>query len=71
MKYISQEYAKQNNLKKVGNIVQEDMSKVILMIERLKEHKKIHFYTLDLILFDEINHQGTIQISFWNKNTHE
>lgn len=66
MKQISQEQAKKCNLKKVGKIIEEDMSKVILMIERLKENKRIEYYSADLILFDEINHQGNIEISFWS-----
>ena len=63
---ISPHYAKTNNLKKVGRVIEEDMSKVILMIERLKENKKIKYYCVDLILFDEYNHKGNIEISFWS-----
>ncbi|MBS3092978.1 hypothetical protein J4456_00160 [Candidatus Pacearchaeota archaeon] len=65
MKLITHQDAEARGLKKIGSIIEEDMSKVILMIERLKENKKIEYYSADLILFDEVNHVGNIEISFW------
>lgn len=68
MKLITRREADSRGLKKIGSIIEEDMSKVILIIERLKERKEIEFYSADLILFDEINHIGNIEISFWKSN---
>ena len=65
MKLITQQEAEYLGLQKIGTIVDEDMSKVILMIERLKENKSITYYSADLILFHEVNHIGNIAISFW------
>jgi uncharacterized tellurite resistance protein B-like protein len=65
MKYISLEFAQRNNLKKIYGIVEEDMSKVILMLERLKE-KNVQYYSIDLILFDELNHTARIEVSCWS-----
>ena len=65
MREISKEYVKLNNLKRLGSLTSNDMSKVILMIERLKENKRIKYYTVDLILFNQDTHNGTINASFW------
>ena len=54
-------------LKKLGKIRNSDMSKIILMMERLQESKKIEYYCVDFILFDPKKHIGNIQISFWGK----
>jgi hypothetical protein len=65
MKEITKEFAQFHNLKKLGSIIDNDISKTILKIERLKENKMILYYTMDLIIFDSIKHQGTIEVSFW------
>jgi hypothetical protein len=65
MKEISKKYAKDHNLKLIGKIRENDMSKIILKIERLKENKKIKYYCMDMILFDSIKHRGDIEVSFW------
>jgi hypothetical protein len=65
MKQITKAYAKKENLKLIKSISGEDMSKMILLIERLKEERSIKYYSMDLILFDQINHYGEIIVSFW------
>lgn len=65
MKEIKKEFVKSHNLKKVGTIQDNDMSKIILKMERLKENKNIKYYTMDLIIFDTIKHLGNIEVSFW------
>jgi len=67
MREISKEYVKLNNLKRLGSLTSNDMSKVILMIERLKENKRIKYYTVDLILFNQYAHEGVINVSFWGE----
>ncbi|MBS3092642.1 hypothetical protein J4466_04445 [Candidatus Pacearchaeota archaeon] len=65
MKQITKSYAQLNNLKKVGKITNNDMSKIILMMERLKENKKINYYIVDMIVFNQETHEGKIEVSFW------
>jgi len=65
MQEITKEYAELNNLKKLAKARNSDISKLILLVERLKENKKIKYYSMDLIIFDSINHRGEIEISFW------
>ena len=65
MKQISKEKIKSNNLKMIGSITDNDMSKIILAMERLKEDKRIKYYLVDLILFNQITHKGKIVVSFW------
>ena len=71
MKEATKEYVKSNNLKMLGSLTSNDMSKVILMIERLKENKEIKYYTVDLILFNQNNHNGTIHVSFWGNKSNK
>ena len=68
MQEITKEYAKLNNLKKVARVRNNDISKLILLIERLKENRKVSYYSMDFIIFDSINHIGNIEISFWADN---
>lgn len=65
MKQISKDQIRYNNLKMIGSIIDNDMSKIILTIERLKEYKRIKYYSMDLILFNQLTHQGKISVSFW------
>ena len=65
MKEISKSYALINGLRKRLIIHNEDMSKIVLAIERLKENKEIKYYSVDLIIFNQIKHKGDITISFY------
>lgn len=65
MKEISQKQAKEQNLKLVKTISADDMSKVILTIERMKEDNQIKFYTINSIIFNQMNHKGNFNVSFW------
>jgi hypothetical protein len=65
MKEITKEYAKSHNLKKIGIVRDDDMSKIILKLERLKENKNIKYYCIDLIVFDSEKHLSDIQASIW------
>ena len=65
MKQITGTYAELNNLKKVGKITDNDMSKIILMMERLKESNKANYYIMDMIIFNQETHEGKIDVSFW------
>ena len=65
MKIISKSYAEKNNLKYICSITDNDMSKIILVIERLKENKNIKYYIVEIILFNQLTHKGQIKVSFW------
>ena len=65
MKKISNEFALANNLVSLGRIVENDMSKALLILERISEKKEIDYYSLDSILFNQSNHKVEITISFW------
>ncbi|HLD98598.1 MAG TPA: hypothetical protein VI815_04695 [Candidatus Nanoarchaeia archaeon] len=65
MKQINQNQAEKNNLKIIKTISVDDMSKAILAIERLKEDKKIKYYSIDSIIFNQITHKGEFNVSFW------
>ena len=65
MREITKEYVKEHHLKKVARAENSDMSKLILLMERLKENKQIKYYSMDLIIFDTLNQTGNIEISFW------
>ncbi len=65
MKEISKIYAEKNKLMHICSIIENDMSKVILMIERFKENKDIKYYVVELILFDQLTHKSEIKVSFW------
>jgi len=65
MKEITREKAIENNLKLIGNITDIDMSKIILVIERLKENKNIKYYTIESIIYNENTGNGEINVSFW------
>lgn len=65
MKEITRKQAEEGNLKLIGNIAGKDMSKVILLIERLKENKKIKYYVVELIVYNQNTQEGEIQVSFW------
>ena len=68
MREITKEYAKEHNLKRLARAENSDMSKLILLMERLKENKQIKYYSMDLIIFNTINQTGNIEISFWADN---
>ena len=65
MKEITREFALENNLKSILTISDGDMSKVTLAMERLKEDKRIKYYTMDLIIFNQQTHEGSINLTFW------
>ncbi|MGV8152412.1 MAG: hypothetical protein ACP5OG_04980 [Candidatus Nanoarchaeia archaeon] len=65
MKQITEDYALKHNLKKAGKIRNSDMSKIILLMQRLKEDKKIKYYCMDMIIFEPESNKGDIQVSFW------
>lgn len=44
MKEITKKQIIENNLRLIGKMTGKDMSKIILLIERLKENKKIKYY---------------------------
>ncbi|MFA5258790.1 MAG: hypothetical protein WC979_06320 [Candidatus Pacearchaeota archaeon] len=67
MKEITRKQAESRNLKLIGNIALGDMSKAILLIERLKENKKINYYVVELIVFNQNTNEGEIQVSFWGE----
>ena len=64
MKGISKSYAERNKLSNICSIIENDMSKVILIIERLKENKDIKYYIVEMILFNQLTHKGQIKVSF-------
>jgi hypothetical protein len=68
MRETTRRKAIENNLKLVGGIAAKDMSKVILLIERLKENKNIKYYVIESIVFNENTHDGEIKVSFWGEN---
>lgn len=65
MKEITRKQAEAENLKLIGNIALSDFSKVILLIERFKENKRIKYYIVELIVFNQNTSEGEIQVSFW------
>jgi hypothetical protein len=65
MRETTRKQAIENNLKLVGGITAKDISKVILLIERLKEDKNIKYYIIESIVFNENTHDGEIRVSFW------
>lgn len=65
MKKISTSYAKSKNLKIIGTINEDDMSKAILKMERSKENPEIKYYSVDLILFNQETHVGEIKLTLW------
>ena len=65
MKEITKKQAIEKNLKLINKITGKDMSKIILLIERLKENKTIKYYAIDSIIFNENTQDGEIQVSFW------
>jgi len=67
MKEITKQQATENNLKLVGTMAGKDMSKIILIIERLKENKKVKYYIIESIVFNENTHDGEIRVSFWSE----
>ena len=67
MKEITRQQALEKELKLVGKLSAKDMSKIILLIERLKENKKIKYYIIESIVFNENTHDGEISVSFWGE----
>jgi len=65
MKEINREQATEKNLKLIGKASEKDMSKIILLIERMKEYKNIEYYMIESIIFNENTQDGEIKISFW------
>jgi hypothetical protein len=64
MKEITKQQALESKLKLVGRICGKDMSKIILVIERLKE-KNIKYYMIESIVFNQNTQDGEICVSFW------
>jgi hypothetical protein len=62
---ITKQKAIERNLKLIGRINGKDMSKIILMMERLKENKKIKYYIIESIIYNEKTQEGNIIVSFW------
>lgn len=65
MKEITPRYANSKNLKLIKQVSATDFSKIILMMERLKENQKIGYYSVDMILFNKETHKGEFNFSFW------
>ena len=65
MKETTRKQALENNLKLLGSVTAKDMSKVILLIERLKENENIKYYIIESIVYNENTSDGEIQVSFW------
>jgi hypothetical protein len=65
MKEITKKQAAESKLKLIGKISGEDMSKIILAMERLKEKKEIKYYVIESIIYNENNSNGEIHVSFW------
>lgn len=65
MKEITRKQAEERNLNFIGKFTGKDMSHVILLIEDLKENKKIKYYVMESIVFNENTQEGEIQVSFW------
>ena len=68
MRETTRKQAIENNLKLLGSVTAKDMSKVILLIERLKENKNVRYYIIESIVFNENTSDGEIQVSFWSEN---
>jgi len=68
MKEITRQQAIENQLQLFGKLSENDMSKIILLIERLKENKNIKYYVVESIVFNENTYEGEIHISFWGEN---
>jgi len=68
MKETTRKQALEKNLKLLGSVTAKDMSKIILLIERMKENKNIKYYIIESIVFNENTHDGEIQVSFWGEN---
>lgn len=67
MKKLPNDFKKKNNLRLIKTYSNNDMSKIILLIERLKEDERIKYYSVDLILFNQKTHKSEIKISFWGE----
>lgn len=67
MKEISRRQAIKENLNFINVIVETNLSRTILMIERLKENPKIGYYTLELAIIKEETNNGHIVVSFWGE----
>ncbi len=65
MQLTTKEQVIENNLKLLGRISENDMSKVAIIMERLKENKRIKYYIIDMIIFNQNTHTGIIEVSFW------
>jgi hypothetical protein len=65
MQEITKKQAVEKNYKLIANYAEKDMSKIILLIERLKENKKIKYYIIESIIFNENTHEGEMRVSFW------
>ncbi len=68
MKQIKNSEAKKGKLQLIETISSNDMSKIILAIERLKENEKIKYYSIDMIIFNQETHKGEFKASFWGEN---
>lgn len=66
MKEITSNEAKARNLKLIGNLMGNNLSQAVCMLERFKEKDKIKYYSVNFIVLDEETHNGQISISFWN-----
>jgi hypothetical protein len=65
MREITSNNIKEKNLKLIGRIANSDFSKVILLMERCKENKKIKYYLMDFIFYNEKTQKGYFKVSFW------
>jgi hypothetical protein len=65
MREITRQNAIESQLKLVGNVSARDMSKIILLIERMKENKNIKYYIIESIVYNENTGNGEIHVSFW------
>ncbi|VVB79005.1 Uncharacterised protein [uncultured archaeon] len=67
MKEINKNRANEMNLKLIGRVGNSDFSKLILLIERLKENKNAMYYAMDLILYNQDTEKGEYHVSFWGE----
>jgi len=65
MKEITKKQAIERKLRHIASYSEKDMSKIILLIERLKENKDIKYYIIESIIYNENTSDGEMHISFW------
>ena len=57
----------EKDLRLVGRVGNSDFSKMILLMERFKENKKIKYYMMDFIFYNEKTQAGEFIVSFWQE----